>query len=44
MSTQAMSSIPQRQRRANLRLAIILASVAAALAAGFVAKVILMGR
>jgi hypothetical protein len=31
------------QRKANLRLALILASVAAVLALGFVAKVVLFG-
>jgi len=32
-----------RQRKANVRLALILASLAAAFAAGFVAKILLMG-
>jgi hypothetical protein len=32
-----------RQRKANLRLALILASLAAVFAAGFVAKIVLMG-
>lgn len=32
-----------QQRKANLRLALILASLAAIFAAGFVAKIILLG-
>ena len=32
-----------RHRKANLRLALILASLAAVFAAGFVAKIVLMG-
>jgi hypothetical protein len=35
---------PERQRKANLRLALILASVALAFAVGFVAKAVLFGR
>jgi len=38
-----MSPTPQ-QRKANLRLALILASVAVLFGVGFVAKIILMGR
>ena len=34
----------EQQRKANLRLALILATVALTFAAGFVAKIILMGR
>ncbi len=34
---------PTQRRRANLRLALILASVAAAFALGFVAKIVLLG-
>jgi hypothetical protein len=37
-----MSMSPE-QRKANLRLALILASVAAAIVLGFVAKVLLLG-
>ena len=35
--------VDERQRKANLRLALILASVAAVFALGFVAKITLMG-
>jgi hypothetical protein len=35
---------PEQQRRSNLRLALILASVALAFAVGFVAKAALLGR
>mgnify|MGYP003442897673 FL=1 len=35
---------PDPQRKANLRLALVLASVALVLAVGFVAKVVLFGR
>ena len=41
-STQAMATDPEK-RRQNVRLALILASVAAVLLAGFVAKVVLLG-
>lgn len=34
---------PAQRRRSNLRLALILASVAAAFALGFVAKIVLLG-
>ncbi len=34
----------ERQRKANLRLALVLASVALVLGLGFVAKVVLFGR
>ncbi len=34
----------EQQRKANLKLALILATVALAFGAGFVAKIILMGR
>jgi hypothetical protein len=40
----AMSKITDEQRKANLKLAIILASVAIVLGVGFMAKVILFGR
>ena len=36
--------IPPSQRKANLRLGLILATVAAVFAAGFVLKMIFMGR
>ena len=36
--------VSEQQRKANLRLALILASVAAIFAIGFVAKILLMGR
>jgi hypothetical protein len=35
---------PQQQGRANLRLALVLASVALVFFAGFVAKIVLFGR
>jgi hypothetical protein len=35
--------IPTEQRRSNLRLAFILASVAAAFLVGFVAKIVVLG-
>ena len=35
---------PQQQGRANLRLAVVLASVALVFFAGFVAKIVLFGR
>ena len=35
---------PQQQGRANLRLALVLASIAAVFFAGFVAKIVLFGR
>ncbi|MDQ5896280.1 MAG: hypothetical protein QG612_366 [Pseudomonadota bacterium] len=38
------SASPEDQRRANLRLALILASVAAIFFIGFVAKIVLLGR
>ncbi len=38
-----MSAQDPRQRRANLRLALILASLAAVFALGFFAKISLMG-
>jgi len=34
----------ERQRKANLKLALVLASVALVLGVGFVAKVVLFGR
>ncbi len=34
---------PEQQRKANLRLAFTLATVAAVFAAGFVAKIVLFG-
>ena len=36
--------VSEQQRKANLRLALILASVAAIFAIGFVAKILMMGR
>ncbi len=36
-------ALDERQRKANLRLALILASVAAIFAIGFVTKIVLMG-
>ena len=36
--------ITEQQRKANLRLALILASLAVVFGAGFMAKVILFGR
>ncbi len=39
-----MAGHDEQQRRSNLRLALILASVAILLGLGFVAKVILFGR
>jgi hypothetical protein len=36
-------ALDDRQRRANLRLGLILASVAAVFALGFFAKIVLMG-
>ena len=41
--TPATPLDPERQRRANLRLALILASVAVAFFVGFVAKIALTG-
>ena len=35
---------PEQQRKANLKLALVLASVALVLGVGFVAKVVLFGR
>ena len=35
---------PQRQGKANLRLALVLASVALVFFAGFVAKIVVFGR
>lgn len=35
---------PQQQGKANLRLALVLASVAAVFFVGFVAKIVLFGR
>ena len=43
MSNVAMTGPDNRQRKANLRLALILLSVAAAFALGFVAKIWLLG-
>ena len=37
-------ALSEQQRKANLRLALILASVALILGVGFMAKVILFGR
>ncbi|MDT7834445.1 cytochrome oxidase small assembly protein [Aquabacterium sp. OR-4] len=34
----------QRQRRANLKLAVVLASVALVFGVGFVTKIVLLGR
>ena len=39
-----MTHRDERQRKANLRLALVLASVALVLGLGFVAKVVLFGR
>jgi hypothetical protein len=39
-----MARLSDEQRKANLRLALILASVALLFGVGFVAKVILFGR
>jgi len=36
-------ALTERQRKANLRLALILASVAAVFAIGFVAKIVTLG-
>ncbi len=36
--------VSEPQRKANLRLALILASVAAIFAIGFVAKILMLGR
>jgi hypothetical protein len=38
-----MTVTPDEQRRKNVRLALVLATVALAFAAGFVAKVVLYG-
>jgi hypothetical protein len=35
---------PERQRKSNLRLALVLASVALVFFAGFIAKVVVFGR
>ena len=43
MSNVAMSGPDDRQRRANVRLALILLSVAVTFALGFVAKIWLLG-
>jgi hypothetical protein len=37
-------AISEQQRKANLKLALILATVAVMFGVGFVAKIILMGR
>jgi hypothetical protein len=44
-SAEASSAVPvnPQQRKANLRLALILASVAAIFAIGFVTKIVLLG-
>ena len=39
-----MERDPAQQRKANVRLALILASVALVLGLGFVAKIVLLGR
>ena len=39
-----MAMTPEEQRKSNVRLALILASVALAFAVGFVAKFVLFGR
>ncbi len=44
MSTMTTPRDPQQQGKANLRLALVLASVALVFFAGFVAKIVLFGR
>ena len=39
-----MSRLPDQQRKSNLKLALVLASVAAVFFIGFVAKLVLFGR
>ena len=39
-----MTLDPDRQRRSNLKLALILASVAVVFGIGFIAKVVMFGR
>jgi hypothetical protein len=41
---EGAAMVNDQQRKANLRLALILASVAAIFAIGFVAKILMMGR
>ena len=44
MSTMNAPQDPQQQNKANLRLALVLASIAAVFFVGFVAKIVLFGR
>ncbi len=46
MQTSAMNTPrdPQRQSKANLRMALVLASVAVVFFVGFIAKIVVFGR
>jgi hypothetical protein len=44
MSTAAVNRSTAPQRKSNLRLALVLASVALVFFAGFVTKIVLLGR